>query len=138
MALIEWKPSYSVGVPRFDQQHQKLFQLMNQLHEAMSKGQAKEHLSAIVDALSSYTKTHFAEEEASLDRVRYKDLAAHKVLHRQFEAKVDGFGREIKQGTVGVSIQVMDFLNDWLVNHIMKIDRDYSAMLAPQAAVASR
>lgn len=129
MALIEWKPSYSVGVPLFDTQHQKLFQLMNQLHEAMSKGQAKDHLTSIVTALSSYTKSHFAEEESALAKAGYKDLAAHKILHRQFEAKVDGFGNEIKLGTVGMSIQVMDFLNDWLANHIMKIDKDYTLLL---------
>ena len=136
MALVEWKPSYSVGVPVFDRQHARLFELMNQLHEAMSKGQAKEQLGRIVDALSTYTKIHFAEEELALQRANYKDLAAHKILPRKLEAKVDGFGNEIKQGTVGLSIQVMDFLNDWLVNHIMKIDRDYQPLLAQsQAAV---
>ncbi len=130
MPLIEWKPSYSVGVPLFDRQHARLFELMNQLHEAMAKGRAKDHLTGIVDALSAYTRSHFAEEESALERAKYKDLAAHKSLHRHFETKVDSFAAEIRQGTVGVSIQVMDFLNDWLVNHILKVDHDYKPLLA--------
>lgn len=129
MPLIEWKPAYSVGVSLFDRQHQKLFELMNQLHEAMSKGRAKEHLASIVAALSTYTKTHFAEEESALERAGYRELDAHKTMHRQFEAKVDSFGSDIKQGTLGVSIQVMDFLNNWLADHIMKVDKGYTPLL---------
>ena len=138
MALIEWKPSYSVGVGLFDYQHQKLFALINQLHEAMSKGRAKEHLASVVASLAAYTATHFAEEESALERAGYKDLDAHKAMHRQFEAKVAQFGAEVKQGTLGVSIQVMDFLNNWLTDHILKVDKGYTSVLVQQPTTTVR
>ena len=138
MALIEWKPSYSVGVPLFDRQHQKLFQLINQLHEAMGSGQAKDQLAPIVESLSQYTKTHFREEEEALARAGYTKLAMHKALHREFEAKIDGFGKDLKEGKLGLSIKVMTFLNDWLAAHILKIDREYSPLLTANPVVAAR
>lgn len=138
VALIEWKPSYSVGVPTFDRQHQKLFELINQLHEAMAKGKARDQMAPIVDALSNYTKTHFREEEEALARAGYTKLPSHKLMHREFEAKVDGFGKDVKAGKLGLSIEVMSFLNDWLAAHIMKVDREYDPLLAPTPALAAR
>jgi len=138
VAFIEWKPSYSVNVPIFDRQHQKLFELINQLHEAMAKGRAKDHLAPIVNELSNYTKTHFREEEEALARAGYTKLPAHKLMHREFEARVDGFGKDVREGKLGLSIEVMSFLNDWLAAHIMKVDREYGPLLAPAPAAAVR
>ena len=137
MALIEWKPSYSVGVPTFDRQHQKLFELINQLHEAMAKGKAREQMSPIVSELYNYTKTHFREEEETLARARYTKLPTHKLMHREFEAKVDAFGKDVKEGKLGLSIEVMGFLKDWLAAHILKVDREYASLLAPGPVVAA-
>jgi len=39
MSLIEWSPAYSVKVKKFDDQHKKLIELINQLHDAMKAGQ---------------------------------------------------------------------------------------------------
>ncbi len=138
MPLIEWKMAYSVGVPTFDRQHQKLFELINQLHEAMAKGKAREQMSAIVNELSNYTKTHFREEEEALARAGYAKLPTHKLMHREFESKVDGFGKDVREGKVGMSIEIMSFLNDWLAAHIMKVDREYSSLLVPAPAMAGR
>ena len=137
MALIEWKPSYSVGVPTFDRQHQKLFELINQLHEAMAKGKAKDQMGPIVDSLSKYTKTHFREEEEALARAGYDKLPMHKLMHREFESRVDAFGKDVKEGRLGLSIEVMDFLNDWLAAHILKVDREYTPLLASGPVVAA-
>jgi len=41
MNIAFWKPEYSVSVKSIDADHQKLFDLLNQLFEAMSKGQSK-------------------------------------------------------------------------------------------------
>ncbi|MGA2457536.1 MAG: hemerythrin domain-containing protein [Terriglobales bacterium] len=66
MALVTWDTSYSVSVKSCDAEHQKLFDLINQLHEAMRLGQGRAIVGPVVQELENYTQTHFRAEEALL------------------------------------------------------------------------
>ena len=60
---MPWNSSLVNGVSRFDQQHQRLVALVNQLYKAMKSGQGKGAVGAVLDELVEYTATHFADEE---------------------------------------------------------------------------
>ena len=47
MALLTWNSKYSVGVEAMDKQHTMLFTMINDLHAAMSKGQAQSITGAL-------------------------------------------------------------------------------------------
>ena len=130
MSLMAWEDSYSVKVPLIDEQHKKLFALINQLYDAMSKGKANDVVARVIGELVSYTKTHFGAEEKLLQSKNYPDLKAHQAQHRKFVEKVEQFQKEFAQGKITVSNEVMHFLRDWLVNHILKTDKQYSSFLA--------
>jgi hemerythrin-like metal-binding protein len=66
LALVTWDTSYSVSVKSCDAEHQKLFDLINQLHEAMRLGQGRAIVGPVVQELENYTQTHFRAEEALL------------------------------------------------------------------------
>ena len=71
MALITWGPSIMVGVPDIDKQHKRLVDLINELHTAMTKGQGRDVVGRVVDALVSYTRDHFGfEERVNLPRLK--------------------------------------------------------------------
>ena len=63
MALIDWSESMSVGIPGIDEQHKKLVQMINELHEAMKARKAADVMGKILDELIRYTTTHFGFEE---------------------------------------------------------------------------
>jgi len=42
-----------------------------------------------------------------------------------FVAKVSEFKDGFEKGKLGLSISVMDFLSDWLRNHIKGVDKKY-------------
>jgi len=130
MALMTWEDSYSVHVPMIDEQHKRLFALVNQLHEAMSKGKANDVMSRVLGELVSYTKTHFAAEEKLLQSKNYPDLKAHQAQHQKFVEKVELFQKEFAGGKITVSGEVMNFLRDWLSGHILKTDKRYSEFVA--------
>jgi len=132
MSLITWEDKYSVKVPRLDKQHQQLFSLINQLHDAMRMGQANEVMSRILGELIAYTKNHFAAEEQMLQSSSYPDLKAHQAQHREFTDKMLSFQKELGAGKMTLSIDVMRYLRDWLSNHIMKTDKLYSEFLGPK------
>ena len=132
MALVTWDESYSVRVAKCDEDHKKLFVLLNSVHEAMKAGNASGTLQRVVGELSDYAKFHFAGEEALLDKTKYSGLAQHRAEHRQFEKRVDQFRQDLQEGKMGQSIELVAFLKDWLHNHIKQVDRQYSAHLNAQ------
>lgn len=126
MALFDWKPSYSVKVRSCDAEHIKLFALINQLHQAMQSGKGAQVIDRVVGDLERYTATHFTAEEALMARTNYPALPAHRLEHQKFVEAVQKFR---KQGVTSQSISVLQFLNNWLTNHILHTDQQYSAHL---------
>lgn len=126
---MSWEKTYSVGVPEFDAQHQHLFDLLNRFHDAMSTGHGNETMSNILHELIAYTKTHFQAEERLLQSKHYPDLAAHKAEHDKLTHQVIKFQEDFAAGRTSVNIQLMNFLRDWLSNHILHTDKRYGAYL---------
>ncbi len=129
MPIISWSDSYSVNVPKIDAQHKKLFVLINDLHEAMSQGKGKDALGAILDGLLDYTRVHFADEEKMLAKVNYPDLPAQKAEHAAFILKISELQTDFRAGKAAMTMPVMAFLKDWLVNHILKNDKKYAPFM---------
>lgn len=129
MPLMTWEDSFSVHVPIIDEQHKKLFALVNQLHDAMSKGKANDVMLRVLAELASYTKTHFAAEEKLLQSKNYPDLKDHQAQHQKFIEKVGQFQKEFAGGKITISSEIMNFLRDWLSGHILKTDKRYSEFL---------
>jgi len=126
MSLITWKEEYSVGVAEFDNQHKKLIDLMNQLHDAMKSGMSKQALAPILSELIDYTKTHFGNEERMFSLHKYSDLNTHKREHEKLTQQVVEFQKDFQEGKTSISIDVMNFLRNWLVGHIAGVDKKYT------------
>ena len=126
MALLQWDDSYSVSVVEIDNQHKKLVAIINELHDSMMKGSVKGVLDSTLKELIGYAGTHFKTEEKYFDEYGYAEAAAHKKEHSDFTRKVAGFKKEFEGGRMGLSIEVMSFLSDWLKNHIKTVDKKYS------------
>jgi hemerythrin len=118
-----------VNVSKCDQDHKKLFSLLNALHEAMKSGKGSQVLQQVVKDLADYTKYHFSQEELLLRQTNYPNLIPHQAQHQTFVKKVEQFQSDLKAGNLAQSITVTEFLRDWLANHIKQTDRQYSAHL---------
>jgi len=126
MALIQWNDTLSVKIIEIDREHQKLVKMINDLEDAMRAGQGKDILKKIVDGLIQYTASHFSTEEKYFDQFAYPDSPAHKSEHQKFLQEVSRFRNDFQNGKLGLSIQVMNFLSDWLKKHILGTDQKYS------------
>ncbi|PKO11644.1 MAG: hemerythrin [Chloroflexi bacterium HGW-Chloroflexi-10] len=126
MALIQWDQKYSVKIAEIDKEHLVLVNLINDLHEAMRNGQGKIKVSEILDGLVAYTRTHFAHEEIMLTQSVYPDLAAHKQIHKNLIKQVENLQKKNREGSLTLSMEVMSFLKDWLLNHVQGEDFKYS------------
>jgi len=129
MALVEWADTRSVSVKIIDEQHKGLIVLIDDLFNAMSEGQAKSIMSGILSELAEYTVEHFATEERMMTKLKYPKIEEHKKQHKDFVAKVVEFKGGFEAGSAFLSIKVMEFLKNWLVEHIMGTDQQLGEFL---------
>ena len=121
----ELTPDLYTNVGNVDQQHRRLFDLVNALSTAVVEGKGAETMVKAFDGLLDYTVVHFREEEGMLRKSSYPDIDNHIKLHHAFEAKIKQARDDFSLGKGMVASEVIRFLTDWLIIHIGKIDRQY-------------
>jgi len=131
--MFQWKPEYSVHIASIDGQHQNLFRLGGELYASMSAGQGKASLSKILARLVQYTAVHFAHEERLMLLHGYPDFAAHQAEHQALTKRVLELQSEFEAGRVTISVQLLNFLKDWLRQHIAGSDQKYVPYLTGKA-----
>ena len=129
MALMTWSDKYSVGVKALDSQHTVLFDIINDLHNAMMKGQAQTMTAPLLRKLVEYTHNHFSAEESMLAASKYPGLADHKLKHVELIKQVEDYAARFDNGEITLNVHLLNFLRDWLTNHILKVDHEYSEWL---------
>jgi hemerythrin len=127
MPLMTWNPSLSVKVKKFDDQHMKLVTMVNELYDAMKDGKGNDVMGKVLTGLISYTSTHFGEEERLMTAHAYPDFTSHKTEHEKLVKQVMDLQQKFKSGQTVLTMSVMMFLKDWLMNHIQVVDKKYSA-----------
>ena len=55
----------------------------------------------------------------------YPDSQKHKELHRKFTNKIAEFRDSLAKGSAQVSMELLNFLKDWLIHHIQGTDHLY-------------
>ncbi len=125
MPFIAWNENYSVKVAEIDLQHQGLVNLINTLFDAMKEGKSKQVMGDVIMQLATYAQTHFSTEEQHFDRCGYPLAKVHKREHSDFVAKVTEFKKGFDAGNIALSIELMNFLKDWLLTHILDSDKKY-------------
>jgi hemerythrin len=129
MSIFQWKEEYSVDHAEIDTQHKRLFQLAGDLHAAMTEGKGKDALTKTLNNLIEYTKHHFACEERLMQLHNYPDFAEHKALHDDLTARVVEFQKRFEAGRTAMSVELLQFLKDWLGHHIGETDKKVATYL---------
>jgi len=131
-SILEWNDSLKVNIRQIDEHHKQLVSYINELYRAMKGGKPRQVSGKILGDLINYTAYHFQYEEGLFDQYGYPETVQHKELHKKLVAKVVDFQKQFEQGDSKLEMSLMEFLKDWLVNHIMKTDKRYVAFLHEQ------
>ena len=125
MPLFFWKKSYEINVPEIDMQHRQLVGLINELSDAMMVKQGHRALRHILEELVDYIQLHFTTEEAVMQKMNYPGLNEHSREHLDLTRQVLEFKERYLQDHDLKPSELLDFLCDWLKNHIMVNDKDF-------------
>jgi hemerythrin-like metal-binding protein len=132
MALFEWDDNLLVGVLEIDDQHQRLVELINLLHDdiiSSDKSGSEKVTQEILEELVDYTIAHFSIEQYLMDVHKYPESPAHINEHNKFIDKINRFEKDFKEKHSNIQQDTLDFLKDWLYNHIMKVDKEFGKFL---------
>ncbi|MGE5516226.1 MAG: bacteriohemerythrin [Bacteroidota bacterium] len=132
--FVQWDDGLLTGHSMIDDDHKRLFAYIDELHGAMTKGAGADVVGEVVGKLVAYTRDHFGREEKLMGLGGYGEREAHLQAHRDFIAKVEEFQRRLEQRSGTISMEVLVFLRDWLVNHINKTDKHFAAALERRVA----
>lgn len=109
-----WDASFDVKNAKLNDQHKKLFTLINNLDQHRTSAAAlKELLDLVV--------LHFKSEEELFHSKHYADEVGHKAIHDKFLQDAAGI-KTVDDG-------VIQFIKNWLVNHIKGSDQKYAEAL---------
>ena len=127
--FFKWSPEYSVNIKTIDDQHRELVNILNRLFVAVSRREGDKAIAGILDALLTYTQTHFALEERLMQQAKYKDFEAHKLEHKKLLEQLDQLCKKHLLEEKAIYFEMLKFLKAWLKEHIQGVDTKYSSAL---------
>lgn len=134
MALAEWNSSLDTGIKSIDDQHKKLVEIINDLDEALKLGKGNVVENALYEELSNYILKHFSDEEEYMLKWKYPEMESHLQAHNWFTDKVREFRKQGKPGESSVTDDVLQFLLNWLIEHIKTVDKELGKFLLTSGA----
>lgn len=125
--MFEMKDDYLTGIDFVDKEHRKLFEIANDAYNALKDDYVADkfdQIVGIIQELKEYTASHFAHEEAYMEKIGYKKRFSHKIEHQEFIDKLNEINLlEVDEDQTGTLVELVDFLGNWLINHILVNDK---------------
>ena len=128
---IRWSSDLETGVRAIDLQHEELINMLNELDAAHCGGCDPSVLGDVLQRLGAYAVFHFGTEESLMAALPPGDqhAADHLRQHGGFIEQLAQMRVLSSQDGPRAMEAVIDFLNGWLYEHILKEDRKLAALL---------
>jgi hemerythrin len=124
-----WRDAYFIKVAQMDGHHKRLFEIADTIMEHLHHLSEPESISRAIDALVNYTHYHFAAEEKLMALYRYPRADLHKNMHIELIRQVVEYKEHILGGKRPNKAEFLNFMDNWMVRHILNEDRKYGAFL---------
>ncbi len=123
--MIEWDDKYSVGISIIDEQHKKLFGIINKTFYARENSDNAEELIEVLEEMTNYALEHFTTEEAYMIEFNYPEFESHNEKHYDFITRTSAYFNRVADGDYHISNELLEYLKHWLTDHIQVADREY-------------
>ena len=126
-AIPVFTDEFKTGIAIVDEEHKKLFEIIGNIHNAINADLLHDKFDAILDILDElkeYTQVHFTDEENYMKEIGYDGLAYQEILHQNFIDKLNELDLDdVDDNQESYLYDFLGFLQNWLVNHILKVDK---------------
>ena len=135
--MLEWDDSFLIGVEVIDSQHKELVKQINLFIEAVDAGRGKQRVYDLLIFLSKHATDHFKDEEKFMKEINYPGLADQMKEHAKFTYKYLDFISAIAKDSSDLIPSVVEYLKEWLVDHLSNKDRKIGTYYARMAGNGS-
>ncbi|PNU19953.1 hypothetical protein C2E25_09790 [Geothermobacter hydrogeniphilus] len=125
MEIVKWRAEYATLVAEFDEEHKQIVRLINELYNGLKQEQAEEVVKDALRELVEYTHFHFDHEERLMRRFLYPGYTEQKRQHDSFRSTINDINAMVEQGVTGMGLPLLQMLREWLVTHILEVDKKY-------------
>lgn len=125
MPGFQWKREYRLGIESIDAQHKMIMEKFNALYEGITKGADLQTISMLMSGLIEYAQSHFHDEEELFTLNGYPKAEEQKAAHRKFRARAEAIHDAYVNDPTISPLEVVEFLEDWIENHLLTLDMDY-------------
>ena len=125
--FIVWKEKWNTGITSIDDQHFHFVEILNKAYELNENDFNKIKINEILNDLIEYARIHFSTEEDYFEKTGYPSKNEHLEKHKELLTQVLEFSSKfenVKDVTKNVK-DLLNFLKDWLENHLIQMDHEY-------------
>ncbi len=133
--LLTWTDDLSVGIRDFDDDHKRVIRIINELHDAVQDSAVTGKIAAAemeiaLHRLENYLQYHCAQEELLMEMTDYPELEEHKKEHAKLALLIKDMHSRFHGSTDPKhATEIMKFVYDWLIDHILVTDKRYASHL---------
>lgn len=129
MAFVDWSPNLSVGIDFIDADHQQSITLLAELQDLVASDQPRTAAIEKLDELIEFSEQHFRLEERLMKENNYREFAQHQAIHKKLLQQTAELRERLASGATDIGPEVMDFLKEWLMRHILESDKHFGGFL---------
>lgn len=119
----------SVGIKRFDDEHNQLLAYLSQAHALTTSGAGIGRIAPLLRDIMDYAAFHFADEERAMHEHDYPWYARHRIDHAHLLNRLQQLINSYEGGQQVTATDIISFLFDWLQEHLERSDSLYSGYL---------
>ena len=124
--MIEWNDKYSVNISLIDEQHKKLFEIINKAIIANKHSKVTKDVLGILDEMTEYALKHFETEEHYMKEFKFPEYQTHRNEHIDFTSSSIDYKNRVIGGDFQIINEILEYLKQWLVNHIQVTDEKHT------------
>jgi len=129
MTKLSWNSFYQTGVEIIDKEHQKMFEIVNDILTKVDEGVDKTQIQEVWNQLVSITESHFLHEEKMMVEHRYPDVSEHEVEHENLLSELKEIQFRYPMDQITLNEHLIEVLKKWLFTHILNSDIKFTDFL---------
>jgi len=120
---MQWNINFATGIKSIDEEHHEIVKMITKLQDSLDDGLVTHQLGMVLKDLVNYTKYHFSSEENFMSQIHFPGLEIHIKFHKELTENIIKILLNLKEGKTITSIDLIEFLKNWLTNHIINEDK---------------
>jgi len=127
--VFSWREEYSTNVESMDKDHMFFLEKANTLYQLIVANDQQAFLETL-DQMIQFAQNHFKAEESLMKAHDFPDYRIHHKKHKRIIREALEVKKKIQENRMDVDSEFVNYLKDWIINHILTEDRKYGAFLS--------